>query len=585
MLLNLLIALFLLAAPGNGGEFLKHLRYLSSDELKGRGNNSPQLQKAAEYIAAQFEKYGLQPAGSEGYFQTFEVTTGHDLGSQNAVRMERSGPIVELKLGEDYVPLSYGPEMRLRGPLAFAGFGITAPELNYDDYKEIDVRGKIVLIFEHEPLEQKTGFGPEELTVHATVRSKILNAKHHGATAVVIMPDAYNHPYRKPEALDTDLEVEDMGIHAIRVAEKAGDLLFSQGHRKLTEIHRSIHGHLTPYSFDFEAVALTISLDVMKTRRRIANVVAFLPGQTDEVIIIGAHYDHLGLGDKSSLAPSQVGQIHNGADDNASGTAGLLQLAHDLVNTPRRRGLLFIAFAAEEMGLLGSQYYTEHPTRPLEKTIAMINMDMIGRSQGRLIIGGVGTATEFKTILDKLQEGTPLEFDYAQTPRGASDHLSFSRKKIPVLFFFSGLHSDYHRPSDDWEKVDLERTGQVLNVVRGMVATLDEVEKGPQFVDIGGEHPVAAGLGRGYGPRFGSLPDMAWESGGVRFADIMADTPAAKAGIKPGDILIEFDGKKIDTLYDFTYVLQSKTAGDEVEVVVLRNKEVVKARVRLEARR
>lgn len=574
------------AHPPHLESYLKHLRYLASDELKGRGNNGPEIGEAARYIAEQFKKSGLLPAATGNtYFQEFEVTTGHELGPQNTLVVETKGGRWELQIQRDYWALSYGPEAAVQASLVFAGFGITAPDLHYDDYQEIDARGKMVLIFEHEPQEnlESSVFGGKQLTHYATVMSKVMNAKHHGAKAVIFLPDSFQHG-EAPKPPDRYGAIEDMGVHSVQLGEESAKELLRLAHRDPAGIERSLQAHLTPYSFDFEAKA-TLSLDVLKVRHALKNVVGFLPGESAEVIVVGAHYDHLGLGDKSSLAPGQVGQIHNGADDNASGTAGLLHLAQDLKEARLRRGLVFIAFAGEELGLLGSRYYTESPLFPLEKTVAMINMDMIGRSPGDLWIGGAGTAAEFKAILSELQAQTPLNLKYSETPRGSSDHLSFALRKVPVLFFFSGLHGDYHKPSDDWERIDLERTGQVLDLVAQVLAKLDRVEKRPEFVETGGLPPVSGqGSGRGYGPKFGSIPDMGWESGGVRFADVTPASPAAKSGLRAGDILVEFDGKKIDNLYDFTYVLRSKAAGDEVEVVVLRDGQPWRVKVQLEAR-
>ncbi len=588
LFLSLTLGASIAVMLSNDSLLLEHIQYLASEELKGRGNNRPEIDEAARYIAAHFQEDGLMPPGpGKTYFQEFEVTIGRRLGPNNDVAVKIESERLTLEIGADYFPISYGADTMTEGNLVFAGFGITAPDLNYDDYKDIDVRGKIVLAFEHEPQENSptSPFHGQQLTPYATVMHKVMNAKHLGAAAVILLPDSYNHD---PEELTfhRDQSIDNMGIHVIRVTQDWAERLLNLDGHSSAEINRSLHVYLEPCSFEFKGVTAHLSLDVVKEHRQIKNVLGLVPGQTDEIIILGAHYDHLGLGNRSSLEPKRIGEIHNGADDNASGTAGLLQLAHDFSKTPPpQRGLLFIAFVGEELGLLGSQYYTENPIFPLEKTIAMLNMDMIGRSKGDLIIGGVGTASEFKKILMDLEEGSQLQFKYVQTPRGSSDHLFFSLKKIPVLFFFSGLHSDYHRPSDDWEKIDLLRIHQVVEVVRGVTKKLDRWEKPLKFVDLQREvHDAEGSSGRGYGPLFGSLPDMTWESDGVRFAGVREETPAAKAGLKSGDILVRFDGKEINNLYDFTYALRLKKPGDEVEVFVLRENQVVRTKVRLELR-
>ncbi|MDA2938220.1 M28 family peptidase [Acidobacteria bacterium AH-259-A15] len=585
-LIFFLIVTSIVGYARSSDSFLEHLRYLASDELKGRKNGSLGLEQAASYIAEHFQKYGLLPAGDgQTYFQEFELTMGRRLGPENGIALETGTDQIHLKVESDYVPLTSGPETTVQGPLVFAGFGISAPELNYDDYRGLDVRRKIVLVFEHEPQEQskESLFRGRELTPYATDLHKILNAKSRGAAAVLLLPDSFNHPESRETGPAGGRQVEDMGIHSVKLAGKWGEWLLHRSGRDPVEIAGWINSHLTPYSFGL-GFGATVSIDVVKVRRTIKNVLGLKPGQTEKVIIIGAHYDHLGLGDKTSLAPELIGEVHNGADDNASGTAGLLRLAQDFGRTSPHRGLLFIAFAGEELGLLGSRYYAQHPTIALEKTMAMINMDMIGRSDGDLLVGGVGTAAEFKGILDDLQKTSVLQFTYSNSLRGSSDHLSFSVKKIPVLFFFSGLHSDYHRPSDDWERIDLVRTKQVLEVVHGTIDQLAALEQPPQYVDLGRQDHVARSAGRGHGPRLGSFPDMSWELDGVRFEGILAGSPAEKAGLRAGDILVGFDGRKVKSLYDFTTALGTKVPGDEVEVVVLRDGQIMRMTVHLDAR-
>ena len=294
---------------------------------------------------------------------------------------------------------------------------------------------------------------------------------------------------------------------------------------------------------------------------------------------------------KFSLAPSLVGTIHPGADDNASGTAGVIELARWFAAQPKqKRGILFLSFAGEELGLLGSSYYVNHPELPLGKDVAMINMDMIGRVRdGKLFIGGVGTGTTLKKMLDEAAPKYPLHIDYSEAGYGSSDHTSFTTKQVPVLFFFSGLHADYHKPSDTWDKIDAPDAVQVLRLVADVGEELREANDRPQFVRIkepehGGD--VAGSSGHaGYGPDFGSIPDFGEGVKGVKFADIREGSPAAKAGLKAGDVMVEFDGKPIQNLYDFTYALRAKKPGDEVLVKVMRGSELVQAKVLLTKRK
>jgi hypothetical protein len=301
-----------------------------------------------------------------------------------------------------------------------------------------------------------------------------------------------------------------------------------------------------------------------------------LAGQTDEYVIVGAHYDHLGLGQQNSLAPSQIGKVHPGADDNASGTAGVVELAHEVATTSaHRRGFLFLCFAGEEEGLLGSAYYAAHPLKPLASAVAMINMDMIGRIRdNKLYIGGIATGSTFKSVVDHATDHANFQADQSEIGGyGASDHTSFTAKQIPTLFFFSGLHSDYHKPSDTWDKINPQDAVRVLNEVSEIATTLADAPDRPQFVRVT-QNPHSGNAlssgGGGYGPYFGSIPDFGGPPHGVRFSDVHDGSPAAKAGLKAGDVLVEFDGKAIDNLYDFTYALRQHKPGDKVKVKVLR---------------
>ena len=583
----LLLSALALAQPSTEDKLMDHLRYLASDELKGRGNGTPELAQAAHYIAELFREYDLQPAGNEKtYFQEFDVSMGRSLGPDNQVTLETGSEQIRLEVLRDYVPLTSGPDTVVQGPLVFAGFGISAPELEYDDYRDLDVSGKIVLIFEHEPQEQaeESRFAGRELTPYATVLHKVMNAKKRGAVGVILLSNGFNHPPGE-EPRSRRPRVESLEIHSIRLNPEWSERLLEKGGRHSVEIVEEINSHFTPVSFDL-GVTATVSLDVVKVQHTVRNVLGFLPGQTDKIIIIGAHYDHLGLGTTGSLAPELIDQIHNGADDNASGTAAMLQLAQDFSRgAPLQQGLLFIAFAGEELGLLGSRYYTEHPTMPLGNTLAMINMDMVGRSQGNLLIGGVGTTAEFREILDEVQKTSPLQFSYSDGLRGASDHRSFSSKKIPVLFFFSGLHSDYHRPSDDWERINVQTIEQILEVVRSTVHRLLELNQPLQYVEVDRGPEPARRRGRRRGRTwFGSLPDTEWSLGGVRFEQILGETPAARAGLNDGDVLVRFDGRTIRSLREFIRALGIKNPGDEVDVAVLRDGELIETTVILEAR-
>jgi aminopeptidase YwaD len=576
--------------------YLAHIKYLASPELKGRRTGTPELEKAAAYIARQFHSVGLKPVEGS-YMQEFEITARTALGKGSRLSLVIGQRITELWEQRDFVPLSLSTNGETMGPLVFAGYGISAPEYHYDDYEKIDARGKIVLVLRHEPQEddEKSLFAGKNYTVHSELASKVANAKLHGAAAVLLVNDLPNHPGddNRLDAFTPVVGTEDYGLLVAQISVKyASELIAGAGH-DLPGLMTAIDRDLKPQSFELppdDAARLTVN--IVKEQRIVHNVAGFWPGLTREYVILGAHYDHLGLGEQYSLAPSQIGTVHPGADDNASGTAGVIELARAIVASGRHtRGFLFLCFAGEEEGLLGSAYFANHPLEPLGDAVAMINMDMIGRLRDdKVYVGGIGTGSTFKPIVEKAAKDAGLQDDISEVGGyGSSDHTSFTSKGVPTLFFFSGLHSDYHKPSDTWEKINAEDAVKLLDEVDEVAVTLADSAERPQFVRVQPPaHPEmgtpAASSGGGYGPYFGSIPDFGGTAKGVRFSDVRDGSPAAKAGFKAGDIMIEFDGKKIDNLYDFTYALRQHKPGDTVLVKVLRNDQSVEAQVLLTKR-
>jgi Peptidase family M28/PDZ domain/PA domain len=574
----------------SASRYFEHVKYLSRDEMKGRGDGTPELDQAADYIASQFRTWGLRPMGDNGtFFQKFQVTIGATLGPQNEVDVNGK----KLKVNEDFVPIVFSNTAQFDGALVFAGYGITAPEFHYDDYQDINATGKIVLVLRHEPQESdpKSPFDGTNFTSHASFINKAINAKQHGAQGIIFITDLNHEDEQVGPATRTE-ETDDLGIPAIHAKRDAVIGLLKAAGKDLSAVQKAIDGDLKPRSFDVPDSRVHISTDVVRAHKIVKNVLAALPGSDPalekEWVIVGAHYDHLGLGDRSSLAPSQIGQIHHGADDNASGTSGVLEIARLAAKNRKqwKRSVLFMTFAGEEIGLLGSSYFVNHPTVPLKSVMGMINMDMIGRiNNDRLFVGGVGTSPSFKGWLEEFNKSTGLSLDYSDSGYGASDHMSFNAKKIPVLFFFSGLHTDYHKPSDTYDKINSNGAIKVLSLVYEVADKMATETDRLQYTEVQQPKAAAAGSGGGYGPYFGSVPDFRDDLKGVLFADVQNGSPAGKAGLKQGDLLVQFDGKPIENLYDFTYALRSKKVGDVVVVVVKRNGQEVKANVTLEARR
>jgi hypothetical protein len=581
--------------------YLDDVKLLASQDLRGRGTGTPELEKAAAFIAGKFREFGLQPVNGKSYYQPFRVTTSAHLGKSNRFRFTGNGHATALRFPEDFIPLNISSAARLSGPVVFAGYGITAPKYHYDDYAGIDVKGKFVLILRHEPQEadDSSAFNGKNYSEYATFASKASNAKMHGAAGIILIFDRANHT-GQPDELEKFGSTQgpfDSGIPFVQVKEEQVAGWFKAAGKDLESIQSAIDKDLKPQSFPFpDSLRVTADVDLERVEKTVHNVAGFLPGKSDEYIIIGAHYDHLGLGEQFSMAPSMIGTVHPGADDNASGTAGVVELARWFSKQPKqKRGVLFLTFAGEEMGLLGSSYYVSHPEFPLDKAVAMINMDMIGRMrEGKVYIGGAGTGSNLRAILEKDTPKYHLNLDLSDNAgfSGSSDHISFTGKQVPALFFFSGLHGDYHKPSDTWDKIDAPDAARLLALIADVAEDLREAADRPQFVRLappaGHGEGIAAGptggSSGGYGPYFGSVPDFGEETKGVKFADVREGSPAAKAGLKAGDILVEFDGKPIQNLYDFTYALRERQPGDAVKVKVMRDGKPVEATATLSAR-
>ena len=308
---------------------------------------------------------------------------------------------------------------------------------------------------------------------------------------------------------------------------------------------------------------------------RLANVVAVRPGRDralrGEVVVVGAHYDHLGLGGFGALDPDSTGRVHNGADDNASGTAALLEIARRLGRERPARTVVLIAFSGEELGTLGSVYFVKHPlVEPVDSVYAMLNLDMVGRLRNeRLLALGAATAREFAGLLDSLNIATG-HFDLRASGDGwgPSDHASFYGAHRPVLHFFTDLHEDYHRTTDDWQKIDFPDLARVAAFVSDLARALADRPGPLTFVDA--PPPLASTAGQGYGAYLGTIPDMSESPGGVRLTGVRSGSPAERAGLQGGDVITAIGDKTVANLYDMTDALRSHQPGDTVTIVAKR---------------
>ncbi|MBI3469263.1 MAG: M28 family peptidase [Planctomycetes bacterium] len=567
---------------------LADVKFLASDELEGRGVGTKGLDMAADYIRGQFRTAGLKPALPDGgYFQTFEMPNGGKLQEPNRIAFRGpDGQTVELGLNKDFIPLAASGGGQFMAPVVFAGYGITAPEFSYDDYADVDVTGKVVLAMLHEPRQTDkpdpaAPFLGNMDTQHVNVGRKVSNAVRHGAAAVLLVTDPYTLK-TQPEklmAFESAASTRLAKVPLVHVTRSAADSILKQTLGKdLAKLEAAIDEALKPCTAALPDWSCAGEIGMVQQFAAVKNVLGVLDGagpHSQESVVVGAHYDHLGYGEVgSTLAPGSR-QIHNGADDNASGTAGVLELARRLArrDKPLTRRVLFMAFTGEERGLIGSEYYVKHPAIELDQTAAMINLDMIGRLRDdKLIVEGVGTAKDFPALVESLNSNRHLKLSLVRGGIGPSDHTSFCQNKIPVLFFWTNYHEDYHKPSDDWEKISIAGMDRVIGLVEEVVVALASAESRPEFVEVPVKSPHSgAVVGGGDRAYLGSIPAFdAEDVDGALLSGVQPGGPAEQAGIRGGDTIIRVGDLEVHSLQDLTVALMQYKAGQRVKITVRR---------------
>ena len=572
-------------------ELSKHVYYLASDKLEGRRAGTEGAFKAAQYIANEFIAYGLLPYPDadhishwEDYLQPFEFGAGVEMGKNNKLTGNIENDEFNYLEGKDFRTLPFSSSDTVSGAILFAGFGISAKEENYDDYDGVSLEGKIALIFQGSPdIQDPHGI----LNRFATPRYKTIAAREAGAKALIIISQPGDEETQLMR-LGTDRNPATSGLPVINITTQVADKLLENSGYTSSSLYNKLLESRSPNSFNLDNIQAGIQTDLHPITAVCNNVIGYLPGnhqdKKNEVVVIGAHFDHLGWGGQGSMAPNEEA-IHYGADDNASGTAGLLELAQKFAahGTKPDRSMLFIAFGAEEIGLIGSNYYVENPYIPNEQTTAMINLDMIGRLRNQeLVIFGVGSSPVWESLMESVPEHENFEIRTNPDGLGPSDHASFYRKNIPVLFFHTGLHGDYHRPSDTADQINYEGMKQIVDYVYHIASSLSTYDDVIAFTRTDSTRPT--GTMRGVRVYVGTMPDLVGESGGMGVTDVRKDSPADKAGIRAGDIIIKFGDKSIENVYDYTYALSDFNPGDIITVVVLRDNEELELELELGTR-
>jgi hypothetical protein len=570
------------------------IAWLADDTREGRGLGTNGLRDAAEYLAEGFREAGFEPlGGGESFFQSFEMPVSIRVQNE-AVELRRGSALDALEPGEDFAALLSSEDGIIESELVFAGYGISDKNTGYDDYDGLDVEGRLVLVLDARPGSEAVPMDAVRGAGFMNRSYKLLNARRHGAAGVLLAPSVEGLEGLPAGAgsIGRNPTLSSSGILALAVSRKAAErLVAADGEASLAELQASIDELGRPASRSLPDARVIAKVRIERREGEVANVIARLPGSdpklASEVVLIGAHYDHLGAGEFGTLAPGRRGEVHNGADDNASGAAGLLALARAFGSgPPPRRTLLLAAFTGEEAGLVGSAHYVEMPPLPLEDTVAMINLDMIGRPRERRVIAfGTESSPRFADLVAKAAQGSGLQAEVETGATGPSDQLSFYGKGVPVLYFFTGVHEHYHTPDDDTEAIDAAGTAQVLRLVYRSAAALLDADKRPVLVPSATPRSRGA-AGESYGPYLGTVPSFAGEPVvGVRLQGVRAGSPAEQAGLRAGDVIVSFAGAPVRNLEEFATMLRAESAGRRVEIIVMRDAEQIQTTATLGQRR
>ncbi len=600
-LFALLVSLFLLTVASTSAaaekaensieRMKKDIYFLASEECEGRGVETQGINKAADHIAATFKELGLKPAGADGsYFQHFTIPGPAKLGTPNRLILKGAiGQEIEAAAGRLFSVSGMSGKGQVTAPVVFAGYGVSVKN-GYDDYQGIDVKGKIVIVLRSTPRASSKESPFPDAANHAALTSKIAAAEEHKAAAILFVSD------RSIAGDDDTLMTFDYArggggsIPIFHIRRTLVDQIVASEGKTLAELESGINHDLKPRSFEVKGWTATAEANVERVELKAKNVVAVLEGKgplANETVVIGAHYDHLGRGERGSRAKGSKA-IHYGADDNGSGTTAVLELARRFSAIKDREGrrIVFMTFSGEERGLLGSNYYCRNPLLPLKDTVAMINLDMVGRlrpddktKKDKLEVGGIGSAKSFEAMIDELNKKYAFEVKKTRSGTGPSDHTSFFLKGVPVFFFFTGLHQEYHMPTDKPETINLDGMYKIVDMVEELAAKIAIDKQRPEFVAIKASDPTPSAP-RGV-PTIRFLPgDYDDEqSNGVLVGGVVKGGPAEKGGLKEGDWIIEIAGQPVKNMDGYMKVMGTQKAGAPIDFTVKRGDKKVQLKI------
>lgn len=594
----------------------KHVVYLASDKLEGRRTGEKGATFAAGYVANMFSNFRLKGGFVEtkngksnaSFLQPFPFVAGVETAkSGNEFQLFSAGSTgqgFQVDNLAAWKPAAFSPNAEVaETPIVFAGYGIVSGDGKRDDYAGLDVKNKIVLVFDGGAGENN----PHSSFLKFDARTKAKIARDNGARALFIVTREAKVEDDRLAQMKYDSTLGESAVPTVIVSRRTAAAILGTDEKGLTGAEKEFTAFGKTFNSQTTAPEAAFKINLVKRPVEGYNVIGILEGNDpvlkNETIVIGAHYDHLGRGGEGSLAANSA-EIHHGADDNASGVAALIELARQFsAEKKNKRTIIFIAFGGEEEGLIGSKFYVNNPVFPLTKTVAMINMDMVGRlKDNKLTVGGIGTASEWKNWVENINllqnkteetqfgdgkkgEGImidvkitrPFQLQLNEDGFGPSDHSSFYGKQIPVLFFFTGTHLDYHKPTDTADKINYAGLRQITNYVSEIVKTIDQNPKRPTYTIA---KSSGTGEGRmGFNVSLGTIPTYADSTDGLVLDGVRDNSPAAKAGIKAGDKVIKLAGKEVRNVSDYTIILGEMKPDIEYEIVVVRGKDTLNLKI------
>ncbi len=578
----------LVSAPGfsqtaTSSRTKTHVQTLASDKFEGRLTGSPGEKLAADYLIGELKRMGAKPLpGMTDFRMPFTFTAGSKDGGSK-LTVAHGTTVSNFDGPGNILATSFSDNGATSGAIVFAGYGIVVPnsqDFGYDSYQGLDVKDKIVVVLRYFPedADQKTrGI----LARYADLRYKAQAARQRGAKGMIVVtgPRSPNAGEVVPMSFDT--AIAGSGIVAASIAARAAAPIFAAAGKELEAVQKELDsGNPHVAGFAIADATVTLTTNVIREQQTGNNVVGYLPASAATTgvgkpwVAIGAHYDHLGRGGAgNSLADkADLNRIHHGADDNASGTATVLNIADALAKQPRKRNLLIGFWSGEELGLLGSSAFVNKPPVPLDQVAAYLNFDMVGRvADNKLTVQATGTSAMWPKLLEQANVSVGFDLMLQEDPYQPTDVGSFNSASVACLTFFTGAHQEYHKPSDTADKINYEDLDRVGELATAVVKRLMDANEAPQFTKV--DQKMDTGGRTGLRLFTGTIPDYATDVKGLLLGGVIGGGPAEQAGLAKGDVIIEIAGQSITNIYDYTYALELLKIGQPSKVVYMRGKE------------